>query len=169
MNLRKDPASIRDTLREGSSISLDNRRKIIFLAAMGLCDFALISLYQSGVIKKLPDLPLPYFDSNEVNASKKAYASGLPDGTSGALMYAVTMMLASYGGDRNSGREKIWDRLLMGAAAIGSVAGLQYLYDMAFKQKKICMYCVGGAFLNLSMHSYAWNELKENHSGNHLS
>lgn len=156
----KDAKAIRDTLREGSSLSIHNRRKIILFSALGLCDFALISLYQSGVIKKLPDLPLPYFDSNAVNASKKAYASGLPDGTTGALMYAGTMILASYGGERNVGRGKIWDKLLMGAVTVGSIAGLQYLYDMAFKQKKICMYCVSGAILNLSMIPYAWSELR---------
>lgn len=157
----KDAEAIRNTLREGSSFTLKNRRKIILMSALGLCDFALISIYQTGVIRNLPDLPLPYFDSNAVNASKKAYASGLPDATSGAMMYALTMILASYGGERKVGRGKIWDKLLMGATVVGSVAALQYLYDMVFKQKKICLYCVSGALLNLSMLPYAWKELKQ--------
>lgn len=152
---------LRNTLRKKDSEDLRRRRRIITLAAIGVIDFTVISLYQTGVIKRLPDLPLPYFDSNSVNASAKAFATGFPDGTSGVLMFGSTMLLASYGGNRQSGRKKYWDKLLMGMVSAGAIAGAQYLYDMAFKQKKICLYCVTGAALSFSMLPPAFTTIKE--------
>jgi hypothetical protein len=72
--------AIRNVLRIGSSEDLDRRSKILCLSAIGLVDFSIISLYQTGVIKKLPDIPLPIFDSNKVNAAESAYQFGVPDG-----------------------------------------------------------------------------------------
>jgi len=66
------PKAIKQALRAGTSEYLE-RRKIIVLSASGLVDFSIISLYQTGVIKKLPDLPYAIFGSNKVNASPDAY------------------------------------------------------------------------------------------------
>lgn len=157
----EDISFVRHVLRQRDDVSLRRRRKIIALSAAGVLDFCIISLFQTGIIKSLPDLPFRVFDSNSVNSSTKAYATGLPDGTSGATMFAVTMMLASYGGNRSSGRKAYWDKLLFGVVGLGAVAGAQYLYDMTFKQKKICLYCVTGAGLSFSMLPLAIKELKE--------
>jgi hypothetical protein len=73
--------AIRRELREGHSPSLRRRRRIGFLAALGAVDFAVISLYQIGAIRHLPEPPGHLFDSDKVNASRKAYALGVPDGT----------------------------------------------------------------------------------------
>ncbi len=73
-------AAMRDVLRTEHSEDLDRRRKVIGLSALGLVDFSIISLYQTGVIKSLPDLPFEVFDSNKVNASEDAYRFGAPDG-----------------------------------------------------------------------------------------
>ncbi len=93
-----DAIAIRDVLRNDNSEDLDRRRKVIFLSAIGLVDFSIISLYQTGVIKSLPDLPFPIFDSNKVNASKSAYQFGVPDGPISATVYGLTMTLAAAGG-----------------------------------------------------------------------
>lgn len=161
MKIFPDIESMRNDLRDGHSASLERRRKIISLAALGLVDFTVISLYQTGVIRSLPDLPYKVFDSDSVNASKKAYASGLPDGTTGAMMYSLTMMLASFGGSKRSGRNPLFDKLLFGAVTASALAGVHYLYNMAFKQKKICPYCVTGALINLRMVPLAWAEVRQ--------
>ena len=129
---------------------MDKRRLIILLSAIGLVDFSVISLYQTGVISKLPDLPFDIFDSNKVNASKEAYQFGVPDGTISATVYAATMVLAAAGGSKQSGRKPVLDTLL-GTAIAGNTAGaVYYLYDMIFKQKKICLYCLTGAAINIA-------------------
>lgn len=141
--------SIDQALRNESSDDLDIRRKIVALSALGLLDFSIISMYQAGVIRRLPDLPLSVFDSNSVNASKEAYQFGVPDGPVSATVYALTMVLATASGTARSGRKPVWD-LLFGGAIAGNAAGaVYYLYEI-FKQKKICLYCVLGAAINLT-------------------
>lgn len=148
--MKSDVVRLRNVWREGEG-EIEDRRRIIALAALGLIDFAVITLYQTGTIESLPDLPFKVFDSDAVNASRKAFATGFPDGTSGALLYSLTALCASVGGDVKTGRKKIFDHALLILVMIGAGAGLQYLYDMSFKQRKICLYCVSGAVLNLSM------------------
>lgn len=143
-------AAIREELLHGTDEDLQRRRKILGLSALGLLDFALISLYQAGVIKRLPDVPHSAFDSNKVNASQDAYQMGAPDGTISAWIYATNMVLATVGGTERSGRKPIHDVLL--ATTIGANAGgaLYYLYNMAAYQKKVCPYCIAGAAINFA-------------------
>ncbi len=131
--------AIRKELLTGETNDLNHRRKVIALSALGLVDFSIISLYQTGIIKRLPDIPHKLFDSNKVNAAPDAYMMGAPDGPISAVVYAATMVLASAGGSENSGRKPVCD-VLLGAAVAGNAAGAAfYLYNMIFKQKKICM------------------------------
>ena len=152
---------IRDALRNNSTESLARRRKMGLLSAIGLIDFAVISLYQMGVIRHLPDFPAKVFDSDSVNASRKAYAMGLPDGTTGAIMYSVNLALLSAGGTRETGRPKWLSYIIGGSVIAGAVGALDYLYDMTFKQKKICPYCVTGALVNLSLVPLAIKEIMQ--------
>lgn len=143
--------AIRNELRDGHDPSLQRRRRIGLLAALGAVDFAVISLYQLGIIRHLPDPPGRIFDSDKVNASHKAYALGVPDGTLGLGLYAATLILASAGGSSRTGRHPVFGLLLGGAVAAGVIGGAQYLYDMVRNQERACPYCITGAFLNFGM------------------
>ncbi|MFP2908382.1 vitamin K epoxide reductase family protein [Pyxidicoccus sp. 3LFB2] len=156
-----DVDAIRQELREGRSPSLTRRRRVAKLAAVGLADFAVISLYQLGAVKRLPDLPGKWWDSNGVNAARTAYALGVPDGPLGAIHYGVTLALAAVGGSRRTGRSRVWDVLLGGAVLGGAGAALYYLWDMAFKERRACAYCLVGAALNLGMVPLLWPEWRE--------
>lgn len=143
-------AAIRQELLTGTGEELEKRRMIMALSAVGLVDFAIISLYQAGVIKRLPELPIKSFDSNKVNAAPEAYQMGAPDGTISALVYAGNMVLATAGGTEASGRKPVFD-ILLGSTIAGNAAGaLYYLYDMIFKQNKVCPYCIAGAAINIA-------------------
>ncbi len=142
--------AIRNELRNNDSEIMDKRRLLILLSALGLIDFSVISLYQTGIIQKLPDLPFSIFDSNKVTASTEAYQFGVPDGLIGVTVYATTIVLAIAGGSKQSGRKPVFDTLL-GAAILGNTAGaIYYLYDMIFKQKKICLYCLAGDAISIA-------------------
>ncbi len=145
-----DAQKIRNSLREDSSEDMERRRKIICLSAVGLADFSLISLYQTGVIKRLPDLPFSIFDTNKVNASQSAYRLGIPDGPVSSLAYSATMVLASAGGGKSAGRKPLLDVALGATVAGNAIGAIVYLNDMIFKQKKICIYCVTGAAINIA-------------------
>ena len=142
--------AIRDALRKEHSADLNRRRKVILLSALGLVDFSIISLYQTGVIKHLPDLPFPIFDSDKVNASEEAYKMGVPDGPVSAVTYALNMVLAAAGGNEGAERKPVYD-VALGAVVLGNAAGAaHYLFNMITKQKKICLYCVTGAAINFA-------------------
>lgn len=156
-----DVDAMRRALRDGSSPSLRRRRWITGLAAAGMIDFAIITLYQTGVLRKLPDPPGRLFDSNKVNASHSAYAMGHPDGTSGATLYALTTVLASFGGTRETGRHPLWDLAMAGAVGAGVAGAGKYLWDMATKQQRACPYCIVGAGLHFAMLPLALREARE--------
>lgn len=158
-------AAIQHELLRGHDDNINRRRKIVLLSALGLVDFALISLYQSGVIKRLPDLPFRVFDSNQINAAEDAYQLGAPDGTISALTYASAMVLATWKGGVRAGR-KPWHDVALGAAVTGNAGGaLYYLGNMIFKQRKACLYCLAGAAINLASLAIVLPLLKKNAAG----
>lgn len=145
-----DAIAIRDELRDGNAPDLNKRRKVILLSAIGLVDFSMISLYQTGIIRHLPDVNHPLFNSDHVNASKDAYQFGAPDGPISAVAYAAAMVLASAGGSEKTQRKPVLDVALGATLAGNALGGIYYLYNMIFKQKKICLYCTTGAAINIA-------------------
>lgn len=142
-------AAIRQELLTSWDKDLQRRRKVMTLAAVGVADFAFLSLYQSGAINRLPELPFKSFDSNKVNAAPDAYRMGAPDAAISALLYAGSLVLASYGGTEKSGRKPVFD-IALGTVVTANAAGaVLYLGNMIFKQKKVCPYCIAGAVINL--------------------
>lgn len=140
-----DIDAARHELRDGEGASLQRRRWIGALSALAVVDFAIISLYQLGVIRHLPDPPGKVFDSDRVNASRSAYPLGVPDGTLGLTMHGVTMALAGAGGSARTGRHPAFDVLLGAIALAGAVSAGLYLREMITKQKRACPYCLTAA------------------------
>jgi uncharacterized membrane protein len=142
---------IRDVLRTEHSQDIDRRRKVALLSAIGIADFSIISLLQSGVIRKLPDIPYPaVFDTNGINTSKTSFEMGVPDATMSTVMHALEMVLATAGGSEKASRKPIFDVLLGGVVLGHALGAVRMTYDMFFKKKKICLYCLTGASLILS-------------------
>ncbi len=141
--------SIIDQMRAADDKAVVSRRRIAALAAAGLVDFSVISLFQMGFIKSLPDLPGKVFDSNSVNSSKDAVLLGIPDAPISLMAYAATIVVAT-AGNRKSKYTKYLD-LLLGGIVLGQAFGAgHYLYKMITVQKKVCMYCVTGALINFA-------------------
>jgi uncharacterized membrane protein len=158
-----DAKAIKKELTKGKSASLHRRRLIALLSATGAVNHSFISLYQMGVINKLPDLPGSAFDANKVSASKNAYKLGIPDGPLGLGMYATNVILASAMGSHRTGRSPWFDFLLAGAV-VASVGGtLDYLYGLFSRQKKASPYCLASAALNFAMLPLAIREAQESY------
>ncbi|CAN5795590.1 hypothetical protein BH24BAC1_BH24BAC1_13030 [soil metagenome] len=136
-----------DLLRENSRPDTQKRRQIAALAALGLVDFSIISLYQLGYIRHLPDPPGKLFDSDQVNASEEAVILGMPDGVISLGAYAAIMFLATAGSAQKT-RSRWLDWLLGGIIAGQAIGAAQYLYKMVAVEKKVCLYCVTGAIIN---------------------
>lgn len=143
-------AAIRQELLTGNSEELQRRRKIVALSALGIVDFAFISLYQSGTINRMPELPFKAFDSNKVNAAEDAYMMGAPDATISTLAYAGAMVLSTWGGTEASGRKPVHDVALGAVVGSNAAGAIYYLFNMIFKQQKVCPYCIAGAAINIA-------------------
>ncbi|WP_266204744.1 vitamin K epoxide reductase family protein [Pontibacter kalidii] len=145
----KQATTVIDEIRQDRTEATENRRQVAALAAAGLLDFSLISLLQMGYFKKLPDLPGKVFDTVKVNTSKDAVILGIPDGVISLGAYAATMFLAM-ASSRFQKQSRLLDLALGGVALGQAVGAAQYLYKMAFVQKKVCVYCVTGAAINFA-------------------
>lgn len=136
-------------IKQQSGEDVKNRKRIVLLSSVGMIDFVPISLYQLGLIRHLPDLPSKLFDSDYVNASKDAQVAGIPDGPVSLLMYAANLVLSGNAIKRKN-NSQLFDLLLAGNIVGQAAGGAYYLYNMATKQKRICLYCVTGAILNFA-------------------
>lgn len=94
-----DPKQLSHELREGRSPDLTRRRWIIGLSALGALAGQIVALFQTGILRRLPDPPLEIFDSTKVDASEYAYKRlQTPDALMMTTDYAVTAWLAGAGG-----------------------------------------------------------------------
>lgn len=142
-------AAVRQALLMDTGKDLQRRRQVVRQSVLGMMDLAIVSLYQSGAINRLPELPLASFDSNKVNAAPEAYAMGVPDATVSTALYAANMVLATAMGTASSGRKPVLDVLLGLSVAANAGGALYYLKKMVQQQQKICAYCITGAAINL--------------------
>lgn len=135
-----------------NSRAVTGRRRVVAgLSLVGIASMAATSLLQTGVIKHLPDPPLPGFDSDKVNLSRAAFPWGVPDGTLALLSFAVNLPLAAYGGvDRAQNRP--WIPLAAGIKSVLDVAvSGWYLFQMPTREKAWCGYCLAAAVANVGI------------------
>ncbi|PZR77136.1 MAG: vitamin K epoxide reductase, partial [Chthoniobacterales bacterium] len=111
------------------------------LTAVGC--MGLIALYQIGVIKHLPEPPLPGLDADEVDASTEGYSHlQMGDAFIGLGTYAMTMGLAAMG-PKDRAQTRPWIPLALAAKTTADAAQAAKLtYDQFAKHKAACMWCL---------------------------
>ena len=146
----QDPQDLRRELQCSEAKELQIRRAIVGMSLIGMASMAIVSLYQTGLIKHLPDPPIEGFDSDKVNASNTAYHWGVPDGTVSMTSHAADVALATFG-DADRAEKQPWVPLFMtGKKAVEAwVAGRYLFYEMPFVEKAWCGYCITDAFMHL--------------------
>lgn len=149
---------VRQSLLFGHTPSLRRRRSIAALSTVAIVDSALVTLSQMGAVRRLPDPPLKFFDSNAVTHSKPAYLFGLPDAALATCNYTLNLVLASAGGSRRAGRSRAWSALLLANCVGGAIGALGYLADMLFDQKRLCTYCLTAIGINFALVPLALSE-----------
>lgn len=152
---------LRRELQESSDSDLNARRAVIGLSLVGIAAMSAVTLFQTGVVKHLPDPPIDGFDSDKVNSSDTAYALGVPDGALSLASLAANIPLAAFGG---ANRAEEMPLIPLAAAAKGvveaAVAGW-YFYQMPTKEKSWCGYCIVGALTNWSIAALTLMEAKK--------
>jgi uncharacterized membrane protein len=124
--MAENPAELGRQLREGSGAFLRRRRGILGLALFSSAVLAEVALYQTGILKKLPQPRWPGFDAEKVNGSAEAYSIlEIPDGLLGMASYAATACLAGAGSVNRSRTKPL----------LPVAMGLKLLVDAVFAGK----------------------------------
>jgi hypothetical protein len=102
-------------LRDGTGNFLGHRRVAASLTLVGMTSLAVISLYQIGIFKRLPEPSSSVLDAGKVNGSAEAYGIlNTPDAVLGLGSYAATLGLIAMGGPDRA-RSQPWIPLALAA------------------------------------------------------
>lgn len=137
-------------LREEVDPTLQRRRWLVGLSLVGATLGEIVSLYQMGIIKRLPDLPFEYFDATKVDASDYAYKRlQTPDALLMVASYALTAILAGAGG-KDRARTQPLLPLALAAKTVGdAVAALKLGREEWAENRALCGYCQGATLVSL--------------------
>jgi len=137
------PEELSQQLRLGAGKFLPQRRGIVGLEMVAVGAMSLITLYQMGIIKHLPEPPFRGLDADRVDASAEAYSRfSTPDGILGIGNYAMTMGLAAMGG-QNRAQEQPWIPLALAAKVAFDVSqAIRLFIDQKTKYHAFCSWCL---------------------------
>ena len=137
-----DPTQLSLELRHGQSADLKRRRWIIGLSLLGVAAGQMVSLYQTGIIKHLPDPPLDIFNSDKVDASDYGYKRlDTPDALPMIVTYGLTATLAGAGGMKRADQQP-WLPVAMGAKTLFDTLTTVKLGKEEWDENKaLCFYC----------------------------
>jgi uncharacterized membrane protein len=140
---RLAPATLSRELREGSSPDLTRRRWAIGLSMVGAAIGGVVTLYQTGIINRLPDiLPGPIFDAEKVDASDYAYKRlQIPDAPLMMLTYASTAALAAAGGAQRASRQPALPIAFAAKAWYDFATCLKLGQEEWAENKALCSWC----------------------------
>jgi len=144
--------ALSDDLRRGAGAALDARRRIAALSLSAMGSMGVVAAYQFGLLKSLPEPPLPFLDSDRVDASGEAYQLlRTPDAALGLASYAATLALAGMG-TRDRAREQPWLPLALAAKTVLDAASGIYLgLEQGTKHKRFCTWCLIAAGASIAM------------------
>lgn len=141
------PEKLSQQLRQGNDRFLSKRRAVVALSLVAATSMEVISLYQMGLIKHLPEPPLPVFNADKVDASAEAYQYlAMPDGMLGLGSYATTLALASMGGQDRSQQQPLIPVALAGKVILDALIAGKLTLDQLTKHKAFCFWCMLSAF-----------------------
>ncbi|GAA4385269.1 vitamin K epoxide reductase family protein [Hymenobacter koreensis] len=137
-----NPTQLSRELRTARTPDLNRRRWIIGLSLLGVALGQIVTLYQTGIIKHLPDPPVGPFDSDKVDASDYAYKRlDTPDAAGMIITYGLTTALAAAGG-KGRALNKPWLPLAMGVKIFSDVlTNMKLAQEEWAENKALCFYC----------------------------
>jgi hypothetical protein len=125
---------------------LDARRRVVALSLTAAGCMGLIGLYQLGIIKHIPEPPLPAMDADEVDASGEAYEKlRVGDAFLGFVSYGVTMLLAAAGGRERRRKQRWLPVTLAGKAIVDTAQAARLTVDQWTKHRAFCFWCLTAA------------------------
>src|SRR5665213_1718707 len=130
-------------LRHGSRKSLRRRRGVFGLFLAASASMSVIALYQLGILKHVPEPPLPRFDSDNITGSAKAYSLlSTPDAVLAMGSYAATMTLTAMGSADRANEQPLLPIALAAKAGFDAVVAAKFTLDEWQKHRRLCFWCL---------------------------
>ena len=155
------PQRLREELQNSEKSDVNFRRAIIGLSLLGIGAMTAVSLFQTGIVKHLPDPPIDGFDSDKVNSSDTAYALRVPDGALSLASLAANIPLAAFGGENRATETPLIPLAAAAKASVEAAVAGWYFYQMPTKEKAWCGYCIVGALTNWGIAALTLMEAKK--------
>jgi uncharacterized membrane protein len=142
---------VSDDLRRGAGDFLEERRAVAALTSVAGFALGVVTLYQFGVLRRVPEPPLPFLDADAVDASGEAYQRfKTPDGALGLASAGLTLVLAGAGA-RDRAETRPWLPLALAAKTAMDAAGGLYLFaEQVTKHRRICSWCTVAALAQVA-------------------
>ena len=148
-------------LRRGHDPDLARRRGVVALSLAAAGSMGLVALYQTGIIRHLPDPPLRHFDADRVDAAGEAYGRlSTPDALLGLHSYSTTAVLAAMGGADRAKRLPWVPLALAGKAAFDAAVAGKLTWDQWAKHKAWCAWCLIAAACTFGILPLVWPEAR---------
>lgn len=136
------PGELSRELRKGDNANLTRRRWIMGLSLLSTLMAQIVTLYQMGMVRRLPDPPLPGFDASKVDASDYAYRRlQTPDGLLMLVSYGFTAWLAGAGGKERARQNPVLPVALGVKTLMDSALALELAREEWNENKAFCAYC----------------------------
>jgi uncharacterized membrane protein len=143
-----DAEAVSDALRRGGGRVLESRRRTAALQMAAAGSLGVVALYQFGLLRSVPEPPLPGVDADRVDASGEAYALlNTPDATLGITSAAVSLVLAGLGPAKRHEEQPWIPLLLLGKSLVDAAGGLYLFAEQVTKHKKVCSWCTASSAL----------------------
>lgn len=100
-------------------------------------------MYQTGIIRRVPEPLLPYLDADEVDAAPEAYeVLAMPNAVLGIASYALTTALAAAGGEDRT-NERPWTPLVLAAkVAFDAFEAGRLTLKQWTEHRAFCLWCL---------------------------
>ena len=134
---------VSDDLRRGTGSMLRARRRqtACMLAASGA--MGVVTAYQSGLLRRLPDPPLPGVDSNKVDASGEAYFHlHTPDAALALASYGASMVLIGMGAGDRAQRQPLIPLLATAKLTYDALGAAYLTVEQISKHRALCAWCL---------------------------
>ena len=142
-----------------TSPDLRRRRWVLGLPLLDTLAAQVVTLFQMGLIRRLPDPPVGSFDSTRVNASDYACSRlETPDAALMLVNYGVTAALAASGGADRAERNPALPLALAAKAGWDAFSALRLGVEEWQGNRALCAYCQAATLVSLASFALALPE-----------
>jgi hypothetical protein len=153
---------VSDALRRQDTPHLRARRRVALLQFVSNTALGVVGLYQFGLLRRVPEPPLPGLGADAVAASGEAYQLGrTPDSTLGIISGGITLALAGMGGPKRASEHPLLPLAMFAKTLLDAAGGLYLVAEELTKHKKICAFCPGTSLALVASVPAAWPEARD--------